>query len=286
MIFLSIYCSYDSCDRETNLSQCQEHTMEVEYNNYYSCFKIDYGINEYSTKCFPWFYNKEMQKLFYKASLGIMKENVLGLNTSFEYDFLDKESYDIDEILKYKKIKLKDITTEEDIKIAERNNTCASKSFSYRDKLLERNKNVCFNVDRIEDLKDILDCGYITFKGNYNNTPFTFTDCNYIPDSKVDANFKQFYKDIGFKNLKTNYFYYIDILLKSDEGKSMRRLFEQIQAFEMIVEDRHGNLLRYNQKGELINETINNDEPKKFLNSSGKNSLNFILLLSLLLFLR
>lgn len=286
MMFLSIYCSYDSCERETNISKCQEHTMEVEYNNYYSCFKRDYAINEYSTECFPFFYNKEMQKIYYKGSLGIMKEHFLELNTSFEFPFFDKESYDIDEILKYKKINLKDVITEEDIKIGERNNTCASKSFYYRDTLLERNKNVCFNVDRIEDLKDIFDCGYITLKGNYNNTPFTFTDCHYIPDAKVDANFKQFYKDIGFKNIKTNYFYAIDFLLKRDEGKSMRRLYEEIQAFEMIVEDRHGNVLRINQKGELIDETINNDEPKKFLNSCGKNSLNFILLLSLLLFLR
>ena len=50
----------------------------------------------------------------------------------------------------------------------------------------------------------------------------------------------------------------------------------------MIVKDRHGNILKYNQNGEEIGGY--DDEPKKILNSSG-NTLNIILLLCFILFL-
>ncbi len=48
----------------------------------------------------------------------------------------------------------------------------------------------------------------------------------------------------------------------------------------MFVEDKHGNIIRFNQNGDIIG---GDNEPNKFVNSCGKNSLNFILLLCLIL---
>jgi hypothetical protein len=49
----------------------------------------------------------------------------------------------------------------------------------------------------------------------------------------------------------------------------------------MTIKDRHGNIIVFNQDGDIIS----GDEPTKFL-SSRTNSLNFLLLLCFVLFLR
>ena len=47
-------------------------------------------------------------------------------------------------------------------------------------------------MDKFEDLKGIMDCGYATIKGKFKNISFTFTNCyNNILVKNVDGDFKK-----------------------------------------------------------------------------------------------
>ena len=90
-------------------------------------------------------------------------------------------------------------------------------------------------------------------------------------------------------------YFYPDVLLAYFEkaghnndvqGRSRRQLdAKEIKDFEMIVEDRNGNKLKYNLDGDIIEENPDEEEPVKY-NGSSINTLNILLLLCLILFLR
>lgn len=296
-MFLSIYCSVMSCAEETDQSQCQKHTMESEYN-YLSCFKIE-ASGDFN-KCTPFFTSYGPQKAYNKFLSGYQKEQLSIYTLSYvgeeEVQAYDKDTYDKNDIIKMKSFPL----TEEDKKIINNNNTCSYNSYArFVDpdnyigeiKINVSDKNACYNVDRFEDLKDVMDCGYAIIKGKYNNKPFTFTNCYGILDKNVDGTFKQFYKGFYLKTFFQNYYKqavqnFIDKVAPYtgayDKSKKRQLETKEIQDFEMTVEDRYGNVVVYNKDGDIIG---GDDEPIKFANSSGKNSLNFILLLGFILFL-
>lgn len=204
MMFLSIYCSLWSCAKETSQSQCQTHTMEPQYN-YLSCFKLEPVFVD-DGPCMPFFIDAEGQKAYFHFLLGFQKESlsVFPEDLPRGYDIpitFDKEKYDKDEIIKHQQIPL----TGEDNRIVISKNTCG---YHYP-RGLEINiedENVCFNVNRFEDLKDILDFGYAIIKGKYKNNPFTIKTCFFIADNNAYGRFKDYYYDIylklGFKTFE------------------------------------------------------------------------------------
>ena len=244
------------------------------------------------------FYQFWTAKSIYKYLSGGQKEllSIYTLNYigDTEIETYDKETYDKDDIISYKSIPF----TEEDKRIINNNNTCFYKTYSRfvdpdhyigERKINVADKNVCFNVDRFEDLKDIMDCGYATIKGKYKNVSFTFTNCFSIPDENVDGKFKQFYNGDDWKQAFQTYnndviknaITELDLDIENHPISKKRQLqTQEIEDFDMVVEDKHGNLVRYNQNGDIIG---GDNEPNKFVNSSGKNSLDFILLLCFIL---
>ena len=74
MMFLSIYCTVESCLNETDPSQCQKHTIEQKFK-YYSCFKFENeDFPDFEEKCTLYYTNEELQKLYYKYQVGRFKE--------------------------------------------------------------------------------------------------------------------------------------------------------------------------------------------------------------------
>ena len=291
MMFLSTYCSLSSCQVETDRSQCTKHTMEAEYN-YLSCFKYKDGTDD---QCTPYFSDHGTQKIFTKFHRGYQKEYIsiypeLG-DTIQTYD---KETYDRDDTISFTSIPI----TEEDKRIISNKKNCFYNAYSrfvdsnhYIDKtkINVTDKNVCFNAEKFEDLKDIMDCGFATVKGKYKNVSFTFTNCFMITDEKADGTFKQFYNGSFSKQLFQTYYEQaiknaitlLDINIEGRPTSKKRQLqTQEIEDFDMVVEDKHGNIVRYNQNGDIIG---GDNEPNKFVNSSGKNSLDFILLLCFIL---
>ncbi len=209
----------------------------------------------------------------------------------------DKETYNKDDTISTKIVTL----TEEDKKIINNNNTCDyntyarflySEYYKGEKKVNVTDKNFCFNTDKFEDLKGIMDCGYATIKGKINNVSFAFTNCFNILDKNVDETFK---KHFYYSAKQTNLFqsYHLDIVrnnitniytnkedsskLENEQFQSQLLQSQDIQDFHMVVEDKNGNVVSYNKSG-----IVDDDDPNRFLNSR-KNSFNFMLLLFLIL---
>ena len=166
IMFFSILCTYRSCLEETDQSKCTTHTFESKYN-FLSCFKIDNDDDE--NRCMPFFTNENSQKAYTKFYRGLSKEDIsvypLSETKDSDYFEFDKDSYGINDIIKYKKVTFSDILTEEDIKIINKKNTCeyqAQARFADPDnyqgqiKINISDANVCYNIDRFEDSKDLL----------------------------------------------------------------------------------------------------------------------------------
>ena len=154
-------------------------------------------------------------------------------------------------------------------------------------------------MDKFEDLKGIMDCGYATIKGKFNNISFTFTNCFNILDKNVNGDFKKYFLNLT-KDIDSFFYeiYYIirqnitDLDINNINNEDRRKFdkrqlqfSEGIEDFDMVVEDRYGNLVRYNKNGMVADGDDEYDEPNKFLNAnaSGKISFNFMLLLFLIL---
>ena len=150
-------------------------------------------------------------------------------------------------------------------------------------------------MDKFEDLKGIIDCGYATIKGKFNNISFAFTNCFRILDKNIDGTFRKL-----FLNMTENTVYDIYSIIRNNitdldinnearskfEKRQLQAIdFNEMQDFDMVVEDRYGNIVRYNKNGIVAGGDDEYDEPNKFVNAnaSGKISFNFMLLLYLIL---
>lgn len=291
MMFLSIYCTAYSCLSETDPSQCQKHSLEQKFK-YYSCSKYeDDDFPEKKEKCTLYFTNEELQKLDYKYQVGRFKEyaTIYGGFSSIIYVKGDT--------VHQKEMEIKDVLTKEDEKIFFGKNNCWYKAYArfYNDYEGERyinisDKNVCYNVDRFEDLKDIMDCGYATIKGKYKNNSFVLTNCAYILDKNVDERFKDFYKD---GELSYNILYYFNHVVPSFLEMAKYNIStnfhrDDVQDYEISIEDRYGNIVTYNINGEIIggdDSEDGEDNPQKILDSSSRNIRNTLDILFLLYFI-
>ncbi len=291
MMFLSIYCTADSCLNETDPSQCQKHTIEQKFK-YYSCFKFENeDFPDFEEKCTLYYTNEELQKLYYKYQVGRFKEwaTMNGGNAGIYYVKGDT--------VHRKEMEIEDVLTKEDEKIFFGKNNCWYKAYArfYNDYEGERyinisDKNVCYNVDRFEDLKDIMDCGYATIKGKYKNNSFVLTNCAYILDKNVDELFKDVYKngelsyDIGY------YFNHVvpSFLEMAKYNISTNFHRDDVQDYEISIEDRYGNIVTYNINAEIIggdDSEDGEDNPQKILDSSSRNIRNTLDILFVLYFI-
>ena len=151
-------------------------------------------------------------------------------------------------------------------------------------------KNVCFNVDKFDDLKDLMDCAYYTAKGKIDNKTFVFTNCLGVIDKNADSDLKKYYLKQLFKsdylvNVRTLFIsaYGASVANTTAYDKVKRQMASQgIQDFEVVVEYRDGDKIIFNENGEIIG---GDDEDIKKILSSSRNGLNILLLLCLFLFL-
>ena len=298
MMLLTINCTIESCQTEVDQSKCQSHTMESGFD-FLSCYKFEASDNPH--KCFPLFTSEKLQKEYFKYSRGRYKETYSifedGVNrTAFIFD---KETYSRDDIIKSKSNKLNDILTEKDKNIMSNKNTCKYRNYARfidadfyngNKEINVSDKNVCFNVDKFDDLKDLMDCAYYTATGKIDNKTFVFTNCLGVLDKNVDSDFKKYYLKQLFKsdylvNVRTLFIsaYGASVANTTAYDKVKRQLDSQgLQDLEVVVEDRDGNKIIYNENGDIIG---GDDEDIKKILSSSRNGLNILLLLCLFLFL-
>ena len=256
---------------------------------YYSCFKyVNEDLPDLKQKCSIYFTDEKIQKMQYKSEVGKFKEWGTVMKGNSKISYVEGDTY------KEKVMKIEDVLTKEDEKIFFGKNNCFYRTFDrfYNDYKGEKNinisdKNVCYNVDRFEDLKDIMDCGYATITGKYKNKSFVLTNCVPILDKNADEFFKDNYKgsylfwDGGY------YFNHVipSFLEMAKYNISTNFQKNDVQDYVISVEDRYGNIVKYNINGEIID---GEDDPKKILDSSSRNirnTLNILILLYFILFL-
>ena len=165
IVLLSIYCTQKSCSEETDQSKCQSHSMESKFN-YLSCFKYE---KKNKLPCFSFFINEKPQKEFNQLQKGFQKEKISGYGLSeIEEDdtivVFEKDKYNTDETIKAIEVNTLRSLTEEDKRIINNKNTCFYRSYANFGEVVS-DKNICFNVDKFADSKDVLDCGFTTIKG-------------------------------------------------------------------------------------------------------------------------
>ena len=191
--------------------------MESKYN-YFSCFKYEEDNEPY--KCKPFLTSENSQKAYSKLQRGYQKEriSVHSLSDIDEDDTIvvyDKETYNPGETIKVKEVNLLDSLTEEDKNVIKNKNTCMYRGYARfvdpdnyigEKKFNVSDKSVCYNADRFDELKDILDCGYATIKGKYNNKRFVFTNCYHILDTNADSDFQKAFND-SYSKLLFKYYY-------------------------------------------------------------------------------
>jgi hypothetical protein len=267
--------------------------------DFLSCYK--YEANNNPHKCFPLFTSEKLQKAYFRYSRGIFKEtySIFEDGESRTGLTFDKETYSRDDIIKIKEVKINDILTEKDKNIIKSKNTCKYRNYArfidvdfYKGnkEINVTDKNVCFNVDQYDDLKDLMDCAYYTAKGKIDNKTFVFTNCLGVIDKNADSDLKKYYLKQIFKTdyittvqhpIISAYNAYVAKTTAYDKVKR-QMASQKLQDFEVVVEDRDGNKIIYNENGDIIG---GDDEDIKKILSSSRNGLNILLLLFLFLFL-
>ena len=94
-----------------------------------------------------------------------------------------------------KEVPAKDYLTSNDLKIIKNGNTCYNKiGQNYKNlNIKSLNKSSRFNVEKFEENKNLMDCGFTIIDITYQNKDYQFFNCYQIQDTNADSSFKQFY---------------------------------------------------------------------------------------------
>ena len=321
----------DECGEADDHSVCN--SIKVEYDDFY-CYKANLYEDEKGT-CIPYPKKKEEQKIYWDLFNGLNKElfssigkyineeiNLEELESLPETrkptqkeieqymsaklkEFLEgifikgkKEFYDINEVVETETASL----TSKDKEVFASENTCGyhmMRKFLYEQKAENiTEKNTCFKVNKFDDLKDILDCGYAIFKYKIDGQNYEYRTCFLLPTTNMPKNFSMMFTD----SIKTaieedDGFIYALLYTAAGKGeneygniadkKSSRRLSEMTYTVE--VENKDGRKVKYSSDKanlEVIAEGTKT-KPEESENGSGKNKISYltfglILLISIL----
>lgn len=240
-----IYCTMDSCINEKDHSNCSNHTIELKD---FSCYKLNYfKIVDFGKMCIPFPDNYETQKTYLNLAIGNAKE--LYASTLIKYELMlyvsKKETYTKgEEIFVYP---MNGTIFEKDFEILEKKNTCGYQYFGrYFDEKKEgdesykniTDKNICFNVDQFDELKNLLNCGYAEIEYAIGDKKYGIKTCFFIPDEKMTDDIKIIFKKYIDISLKKGYF---PLLYDSIEEIEIRKLEENNEInYHIIVEDKNG----------------------------------------------
>lgn len=280
------YSSVKSCLEERDKSKCEVHKIDI---SDYSCFKIDspdrlvLGEIEIKTKfCSPFPEKSEEQKSFWKLHRGFIKE----LNSASKYENFspilstgEKDFYKKGEEVIFKNISF----SEEDKKIINSENTCSYHLYGrYTDNSSQymqgypnvTDPNLCFNAEKFNDLKGILNCGIANISYRYSNSTYNFNNtCIYSVSNRASQSLQKYFKTalvdglFGYDGLITRLISFRGLVgsfgnFKLSEDKLKRK--EQLnnnEYYEIIVKDKNGKITKYSSDSEEI-QVINEGNPE------------------------
>ena len=263
------YCTVDSCLDEKDYSKCENNDIGI---SKISCYKLRYHHDPEEQKtCIPFPDEAESQKAFNYFSRGIIKEFASSSNVGDKFFsgyilyVTEKETYNKGEAIH--SYPINGTIPLEDMDRLMNKNTCSYKYFGrYVDNKanLENNipyenitdKNICFNVDQFDELKDLLNCGYAEIKYVKDNKEYGIKTCFLIPDSNMPDEIRKLYKK------------YVDMIFEvgifpltfDSFDPSKKEKLEKVN-YEIIVEDKNGKKLEYIYGSEDIVNYENKNNP-------------------------
>ena len=291
-----IYCSSETCNEEIDQTKCESH--QIQYNGF-SCYKVEKDDSKY---CMIFPDEIYSQEVFWNFSYGIRKEIYSGsydpkddINNNIDLYISEKKSYKKGEEVKL----IKEALTDEDINLFKNKKTC---TYYYFGKFIESledvanlkgyqnitDKNICFNAEQFNDLKDLIDCGYATITYKSNEKEYTFQTCFYIPNDNMPNEFNAYLKDhfidpLFESSLFPKIIYYLEYYDNYYNNQDPTRRLSTT-SYKVTVEDKNGKEVKYSSDSNEI-EVIrkrNNTLEKKTNNSSYYN-INIILYIILIL---
>ena len=138
-------------------------------------------------------------------------------------------------------------------------------------------KNICYNVNQFTELENKVNCGYGEIKYIENDKTYGIKSCFFVPNKTMSIDMRKIYKK-----------YFVDKLFEKgyfpsiSNSSSKRRLQNnKIIDYEIIVEDKDGQKIKYSYDSDdieyiednvekpsdiniTVSETDNSDEPIKF----------------------
>ena len=303
VLIFSVYCSLDSCVSEQNYSNCTNHEIELKKFSCHKFWNSDHANN--NKKCFPFPDESEDQRYFWELLKGNTAE--------FESVFPRSSQNYFDELLVYLEegheihaYSINGTVSMEYMEILGNKNTCFyqycgryvnNKTANYEN---ITDKNICYNVDQFTRLKNKVNCGYGEIKYVENGKTYGIKSCFFVPNKTMSVDMRKMYKK-----------YFVDKLFEKGyfpltyNSTSVRRLDDNIKMdYEIIIEDKEGQKVKYSydsddleyienndkNKSDISTDTVTDastdDEPQKiFIPSSKGNRFMFDKLLLLLFFM-
>lgn len=298
-----IYCNLDSCVNEQDYSNCPNHEIELKK---FSCYKLWNSDNGDNRRCFP-FPNEPVDREYF---WDLLKGNTAEFESVFPgtsrnyFDILLAYAEEGDEIHAYS---INGTVSTEYMDTLESQNTCFyqyyGRYYNNDNKNYENitDKNICYNVNHFIELENKVNCGYGEIKYIENGKTYGIKSCFFVPNKTMSIDMRKIYKK-----------YFVDKLFEKgyfpsiSNSSSKRRLQNnKIIDYEIIVEDKDGQKLKYSYDSDDIeyiednvekpsdmninvSETDNSDEPIKLpiaINGSGFIGDKILFLLFILLIL-
>lgn len=310
----SIYSNFDTCLDEEDTSKCQDHDSDINNGFCYHLKALGFESTDIeSNMCYPLPETAQNQKIFWKILNGTSKEMYL-FSSNFDNETMDEAPYFIQPKKDYYakgeivEVDLSTLNKEELLKV-NKTNTCIyhynSNVFKDENNPIKNitDPNICFNAEKVDDLKNIFNCGHAKFTFfTENNKTFVFYSCFYIPDIHMPESMNSFYKQFFFDMFEYDdgeFYAYEDkkennIGIKKLLKNKIRKLDnEDYKDYEIIIEDKYGKKIKFNKNSESFDtiekgnqkdsdrEETDDDDPTKIkTDSSIYSKLNIILLLS------
>ena len=314
LLFFYCYCTIDECFDATDMNRCN--SIEIEYDGFY-CFKAKLYDDE-NSKCIVLPKAPDNQKSFWKFRNGMMKEMYSSYGKKifeykedeeeeedYEWDKPKKETYNTNEVVETEK----DTLSSKDKDIIKSEKTCSYYFLGryYYDLEKKRypditDKNICFNANQFDDLKNLLDCGYATINFSLGGKDYSIKTCYLIPNDGFPNIFNEIYMmyikddlEEGSLNFISHCMagncgfdddddenYYGDIDYDNSEERRRRRRRRRLSnlKYNIEVENKSGKKVKYSSNSNTY-EVVSIGHPE---NNCSYLNLNLILLLLFLLF--
>lgn len=149
-------------------------------------------------------------------------------------------------------------------------------------------KNTCFNARKFNEFKNLIDCGYASFKFKVDQKDYEMKTCYLVPTSNLPQDFNEIYMDYIQEDLNEMLNSLLLIVTGNYNGEDYDRRRLSGFTYNIEVENKYGRKIKYSSDNTKTFEIIAEGEkgPEEALEGQGNHNsyININLILLFLLF--